>query len=136
MPLSSNPEFRIQSNFLYVDGRMLRTTVLDIPESAERPVSPEEFKRILSLGQKSIFSAEFFRLWTIRLGDTGQTDGRNSEVYTAAGYAENSGVLHSVDQITEPFRDYWRAIESAGYTPEVRSTSGDLGGSWMLLGRT
>lgn len=104
-----------------VEGSPLRTTVLDIPDSIEVSVFPDEFEQILSLGRTSIAIASFYRLWVIRLGNTDQTDGSNSQVYTPLGY-KNGGVHESIDELQDPFHAYWRAIEAVGFKPE---TTGD-----------
>lgn len=132
---SSNREISIKSGFLNVDGSPLRTAVLDIPNSIEVPVFPDEFEQILRVGRTSIAIASFYRLWVIRLGNTDQTDGSNNQVYTPLGY-KNGGVHEFIDEIQDPFHAYWRAIEAVGFKTEVRSTTGDgVDGSWMLLGK-
>jgi hypothetical protein len=136
MVLSSvSPEVSIKSSFLALDGFRLRADVLDIPDSTEKPVSPDALRTILHMGEYSIHSANQYRIWVVRLGNTEQTDGKDSQVLTVAGYENGSGVFGSVDEIRKPFHDYWHIIEAAGYVPEVRLTTGNnTDGSWILLG--
>jgi hypothetical protein len=129
------PKILIENGFLTVDDSRMRANILDIPNSIERPVSSDEFKIILDLGRESIIHANMYRLWAIRLGDTEQTDGIDSKVYTKTGYDNDTGIHQSIDEIQEVFHGYWHAIEAAGFVPEVRSTTGkNTHGSWMLLG--
>ena len=133
---SSNPEISIKSSFLTLGGSRLRADVLDIPDSIEQPISADYLERIIHLGRESILSANLYRLWVIRLGNTEQTDGKDSRVYTEAGYNNDTGVHELIDEIQDSFHDYWHVIEATGFIPEMRSTTGkNYEGSWMLLGQ-
>ncbi len=139
MNSSSNPEVSIdKSIFLKDKGHQLRTEVLNtgVPCGIERPVSPDYLKVILNLGRKAILDEEFYRLYIVHLANTEQTDGVDSQVYTEAGYNNDTGIHELIDEIQSSFHPYWHAVEEAGFIPEVRSTTTkNCDGSWLLLGR-
>lgn len=145
-------DIRLQSNILTVNGNTLRAAPLMNSRSEKLTVSSEKLTTILLLGRRSILQGieDFYEqqarkhtrafitrpsVWTVQLGTTRQTDGRNSKVFTEQGY-ENGGILSSIDEIKPKFHPYWNAVREAGFLPEVRraSTARD-GGAWILLRR-
>jgi hypothetical protein len=145
-----NLSIALRSNWLTVNNNTLRADVLKNSKSERTPVSPEELESVLLSGRRAILQGieEFYEqqvinypdrtvvrpsIWTAQLGTRTQTDVRNSRVFTEKGYA-NGGVNSSADEIQGRFLGHWRAVESAGFLPEVRRTTGGHdGGSWLLL---
>lgn len=148
--VGENPSVALRSNWLTVDDHTLRADVVKNSRSERTPVKPEELESVLLLGRRTILQGieEFYAeqviknpdliivrpsIWTAQLGTTAQTDGQNSRVFTAKGYA-NGGINSSADEIQPRFLGHWKAVESAGFLPEVRRTSTSRdGGSWLLL---
>lgn len=144
--IGENPSVVLRSNWLTVNGATLRADALKNSRSERLTVSAEELQSVLLLGRRAIVQGieEFYSrhqpyastrpsIWTVHLGTTAQTDGRNSKVFTERGYA-NGGVNTSIDEIQPRFHGHWNAIKEAGFLPEVRRTSGtEDGGSWLLL---
>jgi len=144
------PQISLRSNWLTVDRNTLRADVLKDSRNERTTISAEELEAILLLGRTSILNGieDFYdeqraktpdltvvrpSIWTAQLGNTRQTEGVNSKVFTKQGY-DNGGVLTSFREVRENFHGYWDAVEQAGFLPEVRRTSGGRdGGSWLLL---
>ena len=146
----------LQSNFLRVNRRELWADVLERPAGNKKElVDAARLEQILKLGRVTILAGieEFYvnmqaqtesdvqrpSIWTAHLGSLAQADGRDSQVFTPAGY-DNGGVIRSIDEIQDIFHPYWVAIEAAGFIPEVRRTLRKSGGSyerdsgaWLLL---
>jgi hypothetical protein len=138
----------VRSNFLRVNRRELWADVLDQPIDVNRePVDAARLELILKLGRITILEGieRFYEkhasglgakrpsIWTAHLGSLEQTEGRNSQVFTQAGY-DNGGIIGSIDEIQDKFHGHWQAVEAAGFLPEVRRTFGkEDGGAWLLL---
>ena len=146
----------VRSNFLRVNRRELWADVLEQPaKSNKEPVDAARLGQILKVGRVIILAGieEFYTdmqaqtesriqrpsIWTAHLGSLAQTEGRDSQVFTQAGY-DNGGVIRSIDEIQEKFHPYWAEVEAAGFIPEVRRTLRKSGGSyekdsgaWLLL---
>jgi len=139
-----------QSNWLTVDGSLLRADVLRSSRSDRLSVSAEELGRVLLPGRRAILTTieDFYQtqifahpdstivrpsLWTAQLGTTTQTDGKQSKVFTNEGY-NNGGIIQTVEEINPSFHEHWNAVKQAGFLPEVRRVSkGQQGGAWLLL---
>jgi hypothetical protein len=145
-----NPDIALRSNWLMVNGHTLRTDVLKDSKSDKLTISGQDLSSILLLGRRTILQSieELHErqvlqhpesvvtrpsIWIAHVGTAAQTDGRSSQVFTELGYA-NGGVNTSIDEIKPGFHGHWRAVQDAGFLPEVRRTSGSRdGGSWLLL---
>ncbi|MFZ2836376.1 MAG: hypothetical protein WAZ21_03575 [Candidatus Saccharimonadales bacterium] len=148
--IGEHPSVVLQSNRLLVNGKALRADVLRGTKSEKIAVSPSELERVLILGRLSLLQGieDFYddqvnknpgstiarpSIWTVQLGTTAQTAGRDSKVFTEKGYA-NGGVIQLFDEIQPRFHSYWTAITNTGFLPEVRRSSGKQdAGSWLLL---
>lgn len=141
----------VNDNILQFGGRSLWADVLQIPEKRAdmyEIVSPSRLHAILSAGRVAIhntietfYHQQYERLtpkgytvvrpsiWVAQLGSNEQTDGRDSEVYTAKGYA-NGGVHFDKDEQHEVFWPHWDAVTRAGFTPHVRGANS---GAWLML---
>ena len=134
----------VYNNNLRHEGRTLWANVLAIPycsvqRNKYKPVSPEELKRILELGhafieltiqdlyekqramlEPSSYIAECPSISIMQLGSASQTDGKNSEVYSAEG-SMNGKIHRQVCEQQPAFTAYWNVVEEAGFFPHVMS---------------
>lgn len=140
-------------NVLQYEGRTLWADVLRLPFRGPKrnefsTVSPGELETILRVGHSAVeYAIEVFykeqhdrlaphgytitrpSLWIAQLGNSRQTDGRDSQVYSEKGYA-NGGVHFDADEQRPIFFDHWHAVEQAGFVPHVR---GSMNGAWLML---
>ncbi len=148
MKIYREADISVVTGGLRVGNRSLRADVLPRKDGFEH-VDPEALEGVLLMGRRAIVSAldEIYAqskarhpdltvvrgsIWTAQLGNAGETDGRNSRVYSQAGY-DNGGIHYSKYEQKPAFWDYWEAIEHAGFYPEVRGASGSNGGAWLCL---
>jgi len=139
---SENPIVTLRSGHILVDGQMLSSDALAIPGSSHRSVSAEELQALLLPNRRPLQSSikempgdEFkISLWTTQLGNTDQTDGRDTQVFSRFGY-ENNGLITTRYELAEAFHGHWDAVYNVGFVPEVRrdSTHSENGGAWLTL---
>lgn len=137
----------VKQNWLTVNRRTLCAEALgDKPKRTT--VNANQLRQVLHIGRGAILEGiEVFydkmraanpsvdrpSFFALQLGDIGQTDGRQSSVFTEKGY-NNGGIIQAVDELKPDIRPYWSAAMDVGFKPEVRRTSGKQdGGSWLLL---
>jgi hypothetical protein len=144
---------KLQSNFLTVDGRKLRSDVLAIGDTQKLGTSAEDLQWILSsrnLGRSAILSgieaiyeqtkqknpnSKIVRpsVWTMHLAKEKHTHKDTNFVFTQKGY-DNGGIRTDRDEILDRFHGHWDAVKNAGFIPEVRKISAAKdAGAWLLL---
>lgn len=138
---------QLRQNWLTVNRRALCAEALgDKPNKTV--VTAEQLAHVLAIGRVAILNGieDFYdtmradnpgvvrpSIFTVQLGDTLQTDGRHTNVFTEKGY-NNGGIIQAVDELQPSIHPYWNAVMDAGFLPEVRRTSGkEHGGSWLML---
>jgi hypothetical protein len=144
---------KLQSNFLTVDERKLRSDVLAIGDTQKLATSAEDLQWIISsrnLGRSAILSgieaiyeqtkqrnpnSKVVRpsVWTMHLAKEKHTHKDTNFVFTQKGY-DNGGIRTDRDEILDRFHGHWDAVKNAGFIPEVRKISvAKDAGAWLLL---
>ena len=143
----SNPEITFANdNMLVVDGQMLQTR-LYTADRRKLKVSPDDLQTLLSIGNRAIklqmetihetvrarnlgATIELPSIWTVQMTGPRHTD---EYAYTDFGLNNNTGITRDPLELKEPFREYWHAIERAGFVAEARKSVGKSdAGAWLL----
>ena len=148
--------FQISSSWLRSPAdTYIKASVMKELDSQRWAVEPDELEEIVDTGQDMFLDAieTYHRasllknqgralhvskpaIWLAQLSVEADSRGRWNKVF-ADGAFDNGRSVRAIKDIKEPYRAYWRAVETGGsglFKPAAQRLSGRaLGGAWLLL---